>query len=80
MNLFFKSDIVSLVTLILRMPNFIIFIVRSALNVGGRLKSHLLCSWFFSRITDAGSPRFHVFVSDVNQRNEETEWNQDLLA
>lgn len=49
MNLFFKSDIVSHVTLILRMPNFVIFIVRSALNVGGRLKPHLLCSWFFSR-------------------------------
>lgn len=49
MNLFFKSDIVSHVTLILRMPNFVIFRVRSALNVGGRLKPHLLCSWFFSR-------------------------------
>ena len=49
MNLFFKSDIVSHITLILRMPNFVIFIVRSALNVGGRLKPHLLCSWFFSR-------------------------------
>ena len=65
MNLFFKSDIVSHVTLILRMPNFVIFRVRSALNVGGRLKPHLLC-FFQGRESK---------ISDVNQKNEETEWN-----
>ena len=26
------------------------------------------------------SPRFHLFVSDVNQWNEEVRWVQDFLA
>ena len=26
------------------------------------------------------SPRFHLFVSDVNQENEGTRWVQDFLA
>ena len=26
------------------------------------------------------SPRFHLFVSDVNQGNERAEWVQDFLA
>ena len=26
------------------------------------------------------SPRFHIFVSDVDQRNEETGYVQDILA
>ena len=32
-------------------------------------------SWFYSRVGCRVSPKFHLFVFDVNQRNKVTRWN-----
>ena len=37
-------------------------------------------TWFYSRVGDKMNPRFHLFVSDVNQGNEGVGWVQDFLA
>ena len=37
-------------------------------------------SWLYSRVGDLGAPRFHLFISDVDQRNKEGGWVQDYLA
>ena len=46
----------------------------------GLLKSHVLCLVLFKDGGRRVSPIFHLFVSDVNQGNEEVGWVQDFLA
>ena len=43
--------------------------------------ANLLFSWFYSIICGRRvTPRFHLFVSDVCQGNEEAKWVQDFFA
>ena len=77
-----------------RRPSFVIFVVWSDLIVGRWLVvvwSRRFCLepvevasfLFLVLFKDWGcrvSPRSHLFVSDINQGNEEAGWVQDFLA
>ena len=77
-----------------RRPNFVKFVIWSALIAGAWVvvawsrKSCLVsaeiasfvCLFLFKDWGYRVSPKFHLFISDVNQRNEEVGRVQDFLA
>ena len=71
-----------------RRPNIVIFVVWGALNVDcwvvvgwgresclGPAKISSLCTWFNSRMGTQAESKISSFVSDMNQKTEELEYN-----